>query len=381
MVLAEVEPTPGRENGVSASSLSGSGQRITPYMTRIAASPASAVKMHTPQSSGKFAERQGIGSVVASLNAQLEEASCKVEGMEVDGEAHQNGTPRCDFGVLGTPEGLDTKYMADRLEDKVGTTKGWPSEECQGVHAGFELLHGAVAIDAPCMLSSPHLTALPQVSYLEQRILMAETAAEGALGCEVHPAGTAAQQMALFVGRVCCDAEGGRLNAHSLLLEGSQKSSRGNRVRLDVSRCTDYRLFPGQVVALLGTNPSGHCIVAALILTGAATPPLPRTILARLAGYAQATGRAGLSVVAAAGPFTPPADLEYAPLGALLDRCVQPGEGHSPPDVLLLVGPFVDEEHPLLREGNVDETFDEVYESRVGVVMVVGDGVQWVGSL
>lgn len=121
MVLPEVEPTPGRKNGALASPFSGSGQRITPYMTRTAPSPAIAVKMHTPLSSGKFAERQGIGSVVASFNAHLEEASCHANDMEVDGDDFQGGAPRCDIGVLG-PQRLGDKYMADRLEDKVGLT-------------------------------------------------------------------------------------------------------------------------------------------------------------------------------------------------------------------------------------------------------------------
>lgn len=49
----------------------------------------------------------------------------------------------------------------------------------------------------------------------------------------------------MFVGRVVCDAEG-RLNANSLLLEGTLKHSHGASVKLDVSRLTAYRLFPGQ---------------------------------------------------------------------------------------------------------------------------------------
>ncbi|EFN58390.1 hypothetical protein CHLNCDRAFT_10114, partial [Chlorella variabilis] len=162
------------------------------------------------------------------------------------------------------------------------------------------------------------------------------------------------------VGRVCCDTEGGRLNAQSLLLEGSQKTSQGARARLDVSHCPTNRLFPGQVVAMLGTNPSGHCIVASQLLPGAAAAPLPCTSLEQLATYATATGARGVLVVAAAGPFTSSEDLEYAPLGALLDYCAG-----AKPDVLLLVGPFVDEEHPLVRGGLLEETFDDIYASRV----------------
>ncbi|KAL4852696.1 DNA polymerase alpha subunit B [Chlorella vulgaris] len=327
MVLADVATVNCAEKaGTPSSAQQGASQRITPYMSRVAARSASASKayVHTPTTGGKFAERQGAGSVVASLNSHLEVlAAAGSEAMDVDGgEGHAAAASlRCDFAVLGQPLPADCKYMVDRLEDKVG--------------------------------------------YLEQRILAAEVAAEAALGCEVHPAATAAQQLALFVGRVCCDTENGRLNAQSLLLEGSQKSSQGSRVRLDVSHCAAYRLFPGQVVALLGTNPSGHCIVASSMLPGAAAAPLPRTGLEALAGYASATGQEGLSLVAAAGPFTSSDDLEYAPLAALLDYCAAPGRGRSPPHLLLLVGPFVDEQHPLLRQGTLDQRFEDVYASRV----------------
>ena len=194
------------------------------------------------------------------------------------------------------------------------------------------------------------------MSYLESRIL----AAEAAVGGEVHPTGAAAQQPATFVGRVVCDSEGGRLNPQSLLLEGSQRSSAGARVRLDVSKAAaGYRLFPGQVVAVRGTNPSGHCVVAAQVQPGHALP-LPATPLDRLAEFARGGGGGAQSLVVAAGPYTPTDDLEYAPLAALLDYAAQ-----QRPDVLLLLGPFVDGEHPVVRGGLLEESFDDLFASRV----------------
>ncbi len=226
-----------------------------------------------------------------------------------------------------------------------------------------------------CLPVTSVCTLPPQVAYLERRILAAEAAAEAALGQEAHPAGVAVQQESLFVGRICCDAEGGRLNPQSLLLEGSQKTSGGQRVRLDVSKLPAFRLFPGQVVALRGTNPSGLCIVATQLLPGFASP-LPRSSLPDLAAAAAvAGGGRAASIVVAAGPFTSAEDLEYAPLGALLDYCAQPAHR---PDLLLLLGPFVDAEHPLLRGGLAEESFEELYASRVGGWGGLGCGVvQW----
>lgn len=55
------------------------------------------------------------------------------------------------------------------------------------------------------------------------------------------------QEPALFVGRVCCDAGEGRLNEASAQLEGDIGTSKGARVRLDVSRVPSLRIFTGQV--------------------------------------------------------------------------------------------------------------------------------------
>lgn len=122
MVVGDIDSENGGGNAPAAPS-----QRITPYLSKVAAlRPASAAKAHTPQSSGKFAERQNAGSVVASLNAHLEvpageAGSGEAEAMDVDGgAAAASGSGRVEVEVLGQPLGAGAKYMVDRLEDKVG---------------------------------------------------------------------------------------------------------------------------------------------------------------------------------------------------------------------------------------------------------------------
>lgn len=126
MVLGEPDGENGSSNAPPAPS-----QRITPYLAKVAAlRPTSAAKPHTPQSSGKFAERQNAGGVVASLNAHLEvpaeePAGGEAEAMDVDGGAAAvaagsgSGSGRVEVEVLGQPLGAGAKYMVDRLEDKV----------------------------------------------------------------------------------------------------------------------------------------------------------------------------------------------------------------------------------------------------------------------
>ena len=75
------------------------------------------------------------------------------------------------------------------------------------------------------------------------------------------------------VGRIVCDAVGARLNAGSVLLEGSVETSGGEHVALDVSAVEAVRMFPGQVAAVTGTNPSGHKCMAASVRADFHAPP------------------------------------------------------------------------------------------------------------
>ena len=67
-----------------------------------------------------------------------------------------------------------------------------------------------------------------------------------------------------------------------------------------------------------------------------------------------------LSVVIASGQFTLPEDLGFEPLKELIQFCAQ----HKP-NLLLLLGPFVDVDHPLIQGGVVDEAFDDIFDSLV----------------
>jgi len=72
-------------------------------------------------------------------------------------------------------------------------------------------------------------------------------------------------------------------------------------------------------------------------------------------------GAAGVSLAVAAGPFTCADDCAYAPLDALLAWA-----GGARPDVLLLLGPFVDVEHPAVAGGLLEESFEELFAAQVG---------------
>jgi hypothetical protein len=127
MVLGELGGGEGENGGVGGSAGGAStSQRITPYLSKVAPRPATPAAEHTPTTGGRFAERQNAGATLTSLNPQLEvpAAGGEESAMEVDGGVGGGSGPRCRIEVLGRPMRWSDKFMADRLEDKVGS-RAW----------------------------------------------------------------------------------------------------------------------------------------------------------------------------------------------------------------------------------------------------------------
>jgi DNA polymerase alpha subunit B len=65
------------------------------------------------------------------------------------------------------------------------------------------------------------------------------------------------QSVVTVVGRICSDANEGKANEQSLLLETSRSIGNGSRVKLDIMEVQGYNFFPGQIVVLSGLNSHG----------------------------------------------------------------------------------------------------------------------------
>lgn len=65
-------------------------------------------------------------------------------------------------------------------------------------------------------------------------------------------------------------------------------------------------------------------------------------------------------MVVAAGPFSLPTSVRCEALEDLLDYCRE-----SKPDVLVLLGPYVDCDHPLIENGQEDQTHQDIFEEWV----------------
>jgi len=156
------------------------------------------------------------------------------------------------------------------------------------------------------------------------------------------------------VGRIACDTPEGKLNQASLLLELSRKWGGGLRVPLKVDTLSTYSFFPGQIVAVRGTNASGQYFQVNEILT-VPPPPLPVSAPAIIdamnekLGVSEESTGTPLNIMFASGPYTADNNLDFEPLQALCNKATE-----DMVDAMILTGPFLDIEHPMLASGDFD---------------------------
>ena len=156
-------------------------------------------------------------------------------------------------------------------------------------------------------------------------------------------------------GRIASDAAEGKLNAASVGLETSRRMGAGLRIPLRMENIP-YDFFPGQVVAVRGNNPSGEYFNVTEILSLPLLPP-PASKIEELKVHNARVGQSGgddssdrpLNILVGSGPYTPETDLSFSALYALLDKAAE-----TVADVLILNGPFIDLEHPLVASGDFD---------------------------
>ena len=161
----------------------------------------------------------------------------------------------------------------------------------------------------------------------------------------------------ITVGRICSDTSEGKLNVASVVLEGSRRWGSGKRVPLTLDKVGSYNFFPGQIVALRGTNASGENFVVSEILNlplltqPASTPDELDASNARYLDTPESDPSSvrPLTILIASGPYTTDQNLDFAPLRQFLDNAA---EAYA--DSIVLLGPFLDTEHPLIRSGDFD---------------------------
>lgn len=156
------------------------------------------------------------------------------------------------------------------------------------------------------------------------------------------------------VGRIACDLQDGKLTQSSIVLEAPLRTASGVRVPLKFDNIASYDLFPGKVVAVRGTNASGEYFQVSQILklpdmpSPAHSPAALDAVRERLvASGDEGASTKPLNILVGSGPYTADTNLDFEPLQAL---CEQAASTNA--DALILVGPFLDLEHPMVASGD-----------------------------
>ncbi|KAJ2719487.1 DNA-directed DNA polymerase alpha subunit pol12 [Coemansia sp. Benny D115] len=138
----------------------------------------------------------------------------------------------------------------------------------------------------------------------------------------------------------------------TLYLETSRRLGNGRRVPLDVQSVASFSLFPGQVVAVEGKNLKGTEFSVSQFRP---LPLLPHPSIEEREQEVRP-----FTTVVASGPYTLSDNCEYEPLGDLITHIID-----AAPGAVFLLGPFVSENHPMLRDGQIDMLPEEIFQSKI----------------
>ncbi|KAM3455729.1 hypothetical protein MY3296_002147 [Beauveria thailandica] len=308
-------PTPGTSAGGAAA---GSALRRRMEMSKISSSPAGGMgeqlaEMHGPAPASSFNDRPNPGEVVEVLNGQLASASPPPAPYP---------EPRVKLTAASDQKKMGYKPLAMKLSE------------------ASEILDDRI----------DDLAALVQRHHSLDDAALGNAARQGTTDI-------------VAVGRIASDSPEGRLNAASLVLETSRRTGMGFRVPLRMDAIPAWSVFPGQIVALRGSNATGDEFVVKEVLAMPLLPNAASTGSALAAHEERMRVRdpdammdeddekpaPPLSMLYAAGPYTADDNLDFEPLHAL---CAQAADTYA--DVLVLTGPFLDVDHPLVAAGDFD---------------------------
>jgi len=183
---------------------------------------------------------------------------------------------------------------------------------------------------------------------LEQRLEELQTAITTQHKVEPTPFNFPTQDDVIAVGRVA--SEEAQLDETCVVLESNRQFGKA-RVKVLLNEINQYSLFPGQIIGSHGFNPTGKLFIAKKFYELA---PLPFYQPIKAPKFRP------FNVLVASGPWTSSDNLEFSFMQTLLQE-VQSDE----PNLLILIGPFIDEKHPQLQPELQTKTYQEVFMEKV----------------
>jgi len=184
---------------------------------------------------------------------------------------------------------------------------------------------------------------------------------------------SASQRECYFLGRLITDGDdGGNLSDKMTAGNVMMESVDGRRVKLNLTALESMALFPGQIVAVRGLNSSGKEVMASRIFQKAA-------LMERVGSNAMNGGHGDsdevVQMVIACGPFTGRESVQFE--GSTMHDLAKTVNVRRP-NVVVLMGPFTDSENPLIKKGEIDVSWNELFEHLLSAFLefVDVDGVQ-----
>lgn len=158
------------------------------------------------------------------------------------------------------------------------------------------------------------------------------------------------------IGRIVCDADG-RLNPSSVMIHSTDDQAL-RICHLSFNNLQTYDVYPGQICMVKGVNPRGNTMYLSDIKSELSLSMPNSSQIMVMEGP--------LHIFIAAGPYTSPDDLKYEAFKNIISYVKQ----HQP-NLIILLGPFIDSQHKLIVQGELNTTFQHFVETLLFDLMEV----------